>query len=397
MLPIICSPEPIMNDRIIDFRIPQSLVMGAGASRNLPDVIRKSGAKKVLLVTDQGIVKAGLVPVIREPLEAAGIDVAVFDGVKPDPRIEIVAACVSAFQAAGAEAIIGLGGGSSIDIAKVASIVAAHGGRVDDYIGIGRVPGPGVANFALPTTAGTGSEVTPIAILSDTNAHLKKGIVSEYLYPAAAIVDPELMVSAPPSVTAYTGMDTLTHAIEAYTNRFAVPFVDGFALEAIRQTGLHLRRAVSCGVDIEARAGMARAATLGGMCLGSVNTAAIHAMAYPLGGTYNVPHGLANTVLLPAVMEFNMPANLDKFAAIAEALGEETRGLSRREAALLAIKAVKELSVDVGIPQGMRHLGIPRDAIPVMAEGAMEVTRLMKNNPRAITVNDVRRIYENAY
>ncbi|MDR2788908.1 MAG: iron-containing alcohol dehydrogenase, partial [Candidatus Accumulibacter sp.] len=225
----------------------------------------------------------------------------------------------------------------------------------------------------------------------------KKGIVSEYLYPAAAIVDPELMVSAPPAVTAYTGMDALTHAIEAYTNRFAVAFVDALALEAIRQTGRHLRRAVACGIDLDARSGMARAATLGGMCLGSVNTAAVHALAYPLGGTFNVPHGLANTVLLPAVMEFNLPANLDKYAAIAEALGEETRGLSRREAALLAIKAVKELSADVGIPQGMRYLGIPQDAIPKMAEGAMEVTRLMNNNPRTITVKDVRQIYENAY
>jgi alcohol dehydrogenase class IV len=268
---------------------------------------------------------------------------------------------------------------------------------VDDYIGIDKIPGPGLPNFALPTTAGTGSEVTPIAVLSDTSAHLKKGIVSGHLYPKAAIADPELMVSAPPSVTAYTGMDTLTHAIEAYTNRFAVPFVDALALEAIRQTGLHLRRAVSCGIDLDARAGMARAATLGGMCLGSVNTAAVHAMAYPLGGTFNVPHGLANTVLLPAVMEFNMPSSIDKFAMIAEALGEETRGLSRRDAALLAIKAVKDLSVDIGIPQGMRQLGIPQDAIPRMAEGAIEVTRLMKNNPRTITVKDVRQIYENAY
>ncbi|MDR0440049.1 MAG: iron-containing alcohol dehydrogenase [Candidatus Accumulibacter sp.] len=386
-----------MNDRIIDFRMPRSLVMGVGAAGRLPDILQKSGIKKVLIVTDQGIVKAGLLPSISASIEAAGIGVAVFDGVEPDPRIEIVAACVAAFQASGAEAVVGLGGGSSIDIAKLVSIVAANGGQVVDYIGIGKVPGPGAPNFALPTTAGTGSEVTPIAILSDTSAHLKKGIVSEYLYPTAAIVDPALMVSAPPSVTAYTGMDTLTHAIEAYTNRFAVPFVDALALEAICQTGRHLRRAVSCGIDLEARSGMARAATLGGMCLGSVNTAAVHALAYPLGGTFNVPHGLANTVLLPAVMEFNMPANLGKYAAIAEALGEETCGLSRREAALLAIRAVKELSVDVGIPQGMRHLGIPEDAIPKMAEAAMEVTRLMNNNPRAITVKDVQRIYENAY
>ncbi|MDR1936599.1 MAG: iron-containing alcohol dehydrogenase [Candidatus Accumulibacter sp.] len=386
-----------MSHRVIDFRIPQSLVMGVGASRRLPDILQKSGVKKVLVVTDQGIVKAGLAPVVSGLVEAAGIGVVVFDGVEPDPRIEIVAECAAAFQGAGAGAIVGLGGGSSIDIAKVAAVVAAHGGQAGDYIGIDRIPGPGFPHFALPTTAGTGSEVTPIAVLSDTSAHLKKGIVSDYLYPSAAIVDPELMVSVPPSVTAYTGMDTLTHAIEAYTNRFALPFIDALALEAIRQTGRHLRRAVTCGIDLEARAGMAHAATLGGMCLGSVNTAAVHAMAYPLGGTYNVPHGLANTVLLPAVMEFNMPANIDKFAAIAAALGEETRGLSKREAALLAIRAVKDLSLDIGIPQGMRFLGIPQDAIPRMAEGAIEVTRLMNNNPRTITVKDVRQIYENAY
>ena len=386
-----------MSNRIIDFRMPRSLVLGAGASGQLPDILQKSGVKNILIVTDQGIVKAGLVPTISAPIEAAGIDIAVFDGVEPDPRIEIVAACVSAFKESGAEAVVGLGGGSSIDIAKLVAIMVAHSGQVEDYIGIGKVPGPGAPCFALPTTAGTGSEVTPIAILSDTSAHLKKGIVSEYLYPSAAIVDPALMVSAPPSVTGYTGMDALTHAIEAYTNRFAVPFVDGLALEAIRQTGRYLRRAVTCGIDLDARSGMARAATLGGMCLGSVNTAAVHALAYPLGGTFNVPHGLANTVLLPAVMEFNLPANLDKYALIAEALGEETRGLSKREAAQLAIKAVKDLSLDIGIPQGMRHLGIPQDAIPKMAEAAMEVTRLMNNNPRTITVKDVQRIYENAY
>jgi alcohol dehydrogenase class IV len=249
----------------------------------------------------------------------------------------------------------------------------------------------------VPTTAGTGSEVSPIAVLSDTAAHLKKGVVSDYLYADVALVDPALATGLPPTVTAFTGVDTLCHAIESYTNKFAQPFVDALALEAIRLVATHLRRAVSCGDDLEARYGMALASLYGGLCLGSVNTTAVHALAYPLGGSYDVPHGVANSLLLPYVMAFNLISDLTKFRNIAAALGRQTDGLSLRAAAGQSVEAVRELCGEVGIVSRMRDLGIPQEAVEPMAEAALQVTRLLNNNPRSVRLEDARAISQAAW
>jgi alcohol dehydrogenase len=383
--------------RIANVKMPGSLIMGVGALSELPKSVAALGGQKVLLVADPGIVKAGVVSQVLAVLEANQYSASVYDGVEPDPRMEIVEDCAAKALQADAQVLIGVGGGSSLDIAKVAAIVAKHPGPVSRLFGIGNTPGRGLPTIMLPTTAGTGSEVTPIAVLSDEGEKLKKGIVSDDLYADVAIVDPALMLGVPPLVTAYTGMDTLTHAIETYTSRVSLPFVDTLAVEAIRLVGRHLRRAVANGSDLEARTGMALASTYGGMCLGPVNTAAVHALAYPLGGTYHIPHGLANALLLPHVMEFNFPSDMCKFANVAEALGERIEGLSQREAALTSVRAVKELSADIMLPQQMRSCGIPQDAIPEMADAAMKVTRLLNNNPRVVRVEDVRSIYEKAY
>jgi alcohol dehydrogenase len=380
---------------LLRFKMPGEVIMAPGSRKLLPEILQRLSKGKVLIVTDRGLLDCGVCQQVVDVLDEAELQYDVFDGVEPDPRIEIVQACAKAAE--GFAVVLGLGGGSSMDIAKLAAIVAKHGGDIRDSIGVDQTPGRGMPTIMMPTTAGTGSEVTPIAVLSDKQANLKKGIVSDDLYADVALVDPELMVGLPPFVTAFTGMDTLTHAVEAYTNRHSIPFVDGFALEAIRLIGRSLRRCVCVGEDINAREDMALASLYGGMCLGSVNTAAVHALAYPLGGMFDVAHGVANSLLLPHVMEFNLVSDLDKFTDIAKMLGEEVDGLSLRDSAEMAVEAVKQLSEDVGIVTRMRDLDIPKDAIDEMADGAMKVTRLLGNNPRVVKKQDAREIYQNAY
>ncbi len=373
------------------------LIMGIGAVKELPEIVRSLDKNKPLIVTDRGIVKAGICERIQKILKNENIGSDVFDGVESDPSVETAYRCLDVAAECKCDLLIGIGGGSSLDIAKVTSILLTNGGDVLQYTGIDKVPLPGIETVLIPTTAGTGSEVTPIAVLSDRKEHLKKGIVSDRLYSKVALIDPELMTGLPPKVTAYTGMDALTHAIEAYTNKYSQPFVDTFAIEAIQLIGQNLTKAVKTGSDMEARYNMALASLYGGLCLGSVNTAAVHALAYPLGGTFDVPHGVANALLLPYVMEFNLPSNLKKYADIASALGENIEGLSATDTAGRSVKAVVRLSKDIGIVSKLRDLNIPEDAIDDMAAGAMKVTRLLNNNSRPVSLEDARQIYRNAF
>jgi alcohol dehydrogenase class IV len=370
--------------------------MGNGAIAELPVVISGLG-KRPLIVTDRGIVEAGIVRRITNLLRSAGINYTVCDKVEPDPAMEIVHVCLETARDSDCDMLIGLGGGSSLDITKVVAVLLTNAGYLEDFIGVNKIPTAGVNTVMIPTTAGTGSEVTPIAVLSDKKQRLKKGIVSDHLYPNTALVDPELMINLPPYITAYTGIDALTHSIEAYTNKYAQPFIDTLALEAIKLIGKYLKQAVSCGDNLQARYNMALASLYGGMCLGSVNTAAVHALAYPLGGIFEVPHGVANSLLLPYVMKFNLTSNPKKFAGIAAALGNKTKGLSHREAADLSVCAVAELCSEIGIVSRLRDLKIPVEMIEQMASEAMKVTRLLNNNPREVTLNDVRMIYHEAY
>jgi alcohol dehydrogenase class IV len=383
--------------RLLHFQMPGRVVFGVGAVAELVEQVRRLGGSNVFLVTDPGLVKCGVAARVSGLLEGQGIPTVTYAEVEPDPRVETAEACGQAARESGANVVVGLGGGSALDVAKLAALLARSPARLLDYAGIGKVPAPGLPVIAIPTTAGTGSEVTPIAVLSDHAAHLKKGIVSEHLVPSVALVDPALAVSLPPRVTAYTGMDALTHCIEAYTNKFAVPLVDALALEGIRRIGGALGRAVNRGDDLGAREDMALGSLYGGLCLGPVNTAAVHAMAYPLGGTFNVPHGLANTMLLPHVMAFNLPACAERYAVVAQCLGEDVRGLGTTEAAARAIAAVRRLAQETGMNVRLRDMGIPKAAIPEMAAGAVQVTRLMVNNPRLVQEADARQIYLAAF
>jgi alcohol dehydrogenase class IV len=283
-----------------------------------------------------------------------------------------------------------------MDIASITSVMLTNPGTVYDYFGVNLVKNPGIPTILIPTTAGTGAEATPNAILTDTKEKLKKAIVSPYILPRIAIVDPLLTLSMPPSVTSSSGIDALTHAIESYTSNNATILTDLLAKEAIILIGRSLRTAVANSNNLEARYDMSIGSLYAGISLGNAGVTAVHALAYPLGGQFNIPHGIANGLLLPYVMEFNVLGNIPKFAQIAHFLGEKLDHLSLLDQAYQAPKAVKAIYRDLKIPQSLTELKVPKEAIPGMAKAAINVTRLMGNNPRTMTVQDVERIYEKA-
>jgi alcohol dehydrogenase class IV len=294
------------------------------------------------------------------------------------------------------DVVIGLGGGSPLDTAKLIAAFIENAQAIRDVFGIGLLGGRKTHLICIPTTSGTGSEVSPNAILLDENERLKKGVVSPYLMPDATYVDPLLTVTMPPAVTAGTGLDALAHCIEAYTNKFAHPYVDTLALQGIRLAGASLARAVADGTDLEAREAMSLASVYGGVCLGPVNTAGVHALAYPLGGEFHVPHGLSNAVLLPHVMLFNAMASPSRHADVAVALGAEPAG-DPLETACRGVEKLRTLMRQCGVPMTLAQMGVPETAIPNMVISAMKVTRLLKNNPRDLTADDAEQLYRQAY
>jgi alcohol dehydrogenase class IV len=375
------------------FQTTPRIIMGSGSVAGIPAEARRYGAGKVMLVTDKGLVEAGIVEPVEKALAAVGMTVERFDSVDPDPRYEIAAEAAKVTRDFGADVVLALGGGSPIDIAKVAAALVVNDDPVQSYFGIDMLPKPGLPTIVVPTTAGTGSEVTPIAILSDESEKLKKGIVSPHLFPKSAILDPDLTLELPSHVTAATGMDALIHAIEAYTSKNAYSMSDMCAEQAILLISDNLRTAFANGKNIEARAKMMEGSLLAGMAFANAGVTAVHAFAYPIGAEFHVPHGIANSIMLASVMEFNMLGNLAKFARMAELLGENTEGLSQRDAALVAVEAMACLAADVKIPQSLGEFGIKDEHIPGLAQGVMKVTRLLDNNPRELTVSDAEEIY----
>ena len=385
-----------MDNKIMNFRMPGQIWAGNGALEKLKDEAAAVGAKRALLVTDKGVVSSGLDDKIRSELKKAGMEVDTFDRVISDPDIACAEACTEMAQKGDYGLIVGLGGGSPMDIAAVAAVMCTNSGRVADYLGINLVKNPGIPTILIPTTAGTGAEVTPNAILTDTEEKLKKAVVSPYILPKSVILDPLLTVTMPDTVTSSTGIDALTHSIECYTSNKANIMSDLFARDSIIRCGRSLRTAVADGNNLEARYDMAVGSLYGGIAITNAGVTAVHALAYPLGGQFGVPHGVANGLLLPFVMEFNTMGNIPKFAEIAGFMGEKVERLPLLEQARRAAKAVRALYQDLKIPQSLTELGVPNDAIQDMAQAAMQVTRLMDNNPRRMTVDDVVSIYEKA-
>jgi alcohol dehydrogenase class IV len=348
----------------ITLNLPATIEFGAGKIETLLDHLAQSD--RVFVLVDPPILPA-VQPLLNE-LSGTGMAVEISTEIVPEPPIETLENLLAPVREFGP----------------------------DTVIGIGNVRGRRVKLITASTTSGTGSEVTPIAVLTDKAEKLKKGVVSPHIVPDVAIVDPALTVGMPPAITASTGMDAMTHCIEAFTNRHAHPMIDDLALSGIRLIAANLETAVRDGENLEARTAMALGSMYGGMCLGPVNTAAVHALAYPLGGTFGVAHGVSNSVLLPFVMAFNLPECIAKYAKVGRAMGLAPIG-DENSMAQAAIEGVRDLSGRCGIPGGLRELNIPETAVPDMSDSAMAVTRLLANNPREVTRPDAEKIFRAAF
>ena len=370
---------------------PARIVFGNGCAPQCAEFLAQRGVKRVLLVTGTPVLP--LLDGVLAALQAAGIETLPPVLVDAEPTREKFETILQLARVRQIDGVLGIGGGSAIDAAKLVAALTRSRQTIPEVFGINLLSGRELPLVCLPTTAGTGAEVSPNAILLDETDDLKKGVVSPYLVADAAYVDPLLTLTVPPAVTAATGLDALTHCIEAYANKFAHPIVDVYALQGIKLIAANLLRAVRDGGDIEARGALALGSLYGGLCLGPVNTAAVHALAYPLGGRFHISHGVSNAVLLPHVLRFNVPAATERYAEVAGALGI-TRNGSSLSTAEHGVQFLSQLSRDCGVPQTLAELDIPRDAIPWLAKSAMSVTRLLKNNLRPLTEADALAIYE---
>ncbi|MEI6800234.1 MAG: iron-containing alcohol dehydrogenase [Pseudomonadota bacterium] len=375
------------------FQTTPRIRFGIGALEGLSGELKRFAPATVLIVSDPGVIAAGIAGRVQDLAASTGALTHIFGAVEPDPRIETAEACARLAAEVDADLIIGVGGGSAMDIAKVASILARTEQPIATMFGVDLVKSPGLPLILIPTTAGTGSEVTHIAILSDETEHLKKGIVSPFLFPVVAINDPALSVGAPQSVTAASGMDALLHAVEAFTSKNASIVTDTLAKQAIRLISQNLRSAYADGSNIAARAAMLEGSMLAGIAFANAGVTAVHAFAYPIGAEFHIPHGVANSIMMGPVLTFNLVGNLQKFAEIAGVLGAQTSGLSQRDQALLAVQTMKLLAEDIRIPKHLADFGIREEHLPGLADGVLKVTRLLANNPRFLSRDDAIQIY----
>lgn len=373
---------------------PQKIVFGTGCIDKFKDDYLAMGLKRLFIVT-----LPFMRPAIKETtdaLQAAGVDIDYYESISAEPSVADFKKVLQAAKDFGADSFLGVGGGSVLDVTKLVATLLDSNQKIENLFGTNLVASRGKWFACMPTTSGTGSEVSPNSILLDETDQLKKGVVSPHLLADAAYIDPKLTWSVPAKVTAETGMDALIHCIEAFTNKFAHPMVDMYALFGIRQIAANIAAAVADGSNKEAREAMSLGSMYGGLCLGPVNTAAVHALSYPIGGEFHISHGLSNAILLPSVMRFNYVANPAKYAQVAIACGVEP-GADDEETALRGVEFIENLSRKIGIPSTLTELGIPKSAVDRMVKAAMNVQRLLKNNPRPVTEEDARAIYASLY
>lgn len=381
------------------FQTVPVLHFGEGCLAELPSQIAALRASRPMIVTDKGIVNAGLIAPVEQTLRAAGLEVAIFDEVVADPPEAIVLQAIEAAKSAGVDIVIGLGGGSSLDTAKVVAALAVDGAQpLADIYGIGLLDRKGLPTILIPTTSGTGSEVTAISILT-TGETTKAGIISPHLVADVALLDPALTLGLPANVTAATGIDAMVHAVESYTSRNGKnPVSDMLAIEALKLLTAHIETACSDGSNMVAREAMLRGSMLAGQAFANSPVGAIHALAYPLGGIYHIPHGLSNALVMPYVMQYNLEAAAPLYAELADALNIPRGSENSSEArAQQLIDFLEALAVSVKAPRKLRDIGIARDATTELAEAAMLQTRLLDNNPREVTLADAQRIYDAAW
>ncbi len=375
---------------------PTSIRFGCGAVADLGAIVKQLGGSKVFLVADPGLPADNLLNRVTKPLDDNGIPYTLYTNVDPEPGLLLADQGADLARQAGADCVVGVGGGSAMDVAKAVSILLTNGGRAEDYLGLGKIKKAGVPKIMIPTTAGTGAEVTFTAVFINEKTKSKGGMNGDPLYPDAAILDPELTASLPPQVTASTGVDAFTHAIEAFVSTQAHPISDMYATEAMRLISANLAKAYAHGGNMAARTNMLLGSLLAGKALATAGVGLVHAMAYPLGGMHGIPHGLANAVLLPYVLQYNLIGAPEKYAEVATIMGCDIKGMNHKEAARCMVEAVFELNMEIGIPATLAELDIPADQIPEMARIALTVTRPVENNPRKPTLDDVISVYQMA-
>lgn len=377
------------------FYIPSVSLFGPGCSKEVGIRAQGIGAKKALIVTDAGLFKFGVADTIAEHLNNAGVESVIFPGAEPNPTDINVHDGLKVYQDNACDLIVSLGGGSSHDCATGIGLVAAGGGHIRDYEGLDKSTVPMTPLIAINTTAGTAAEITRFCIITNTDTQVKMAIVDWRCTALVAINDPKLMIGKPEALTAATGMDALTHAIEAYVSTAATPITDACAEKAISMISQWLRPVVANGENIEARDAMSYAQYLAGMAFNNASLGYVHAMAHQLGGFYNLPHGVCNAVLLPHVCEFNLIACLDRYAKIAELMGVKIAGLTELEAARAAVQAIRSLSASIGIPTGLTELGVKASDLDIMADNAQK-DACMLTNPRKATHAQVVDIFKAA-
>jgi alcohol dehydrogenase len=383
------------------FYNPTRIVWGEGCAAQIGPHAVKLGATKVMVVSDPGVVRAGITKPVIDSITGAGLEAEIYDAVEPDPRIQIVEAALEMFTSKGCDLIVAVGGGSAMDTAKAAAILATNPGQLRSYEGWEKFQNAPIPLFAVPTTVGTASEVTPFIVITDAAAKFKFTIGSPQAAPGIAFLDPLVVLGLPGNVTAATGMDALTHAIESYTSLLSMPLSEGLALHAIRLIAANLRTAVANSHNVSAMNAMLVGANVAGLAFSNTRLGNVHAMAHPLGAFWKIPHGVANALMLPHVMEFNALATPLKMIEIAQAMGEPMAGIglggvTEYDAALRAPAAVRRLMADVGIPQRLRDLGVDKNSIPDMAQDAMKSANIAIN-PRKTTINEIIGLYERAY
>jgi alcohol dehydrogenase class IV len=373
---------------------PRRILFGNGSFEQTPTEVAQSGGSRVYIVTTSFLLTQA--ETLAENLRTHGQETRIYSDIETEPDIALFTRVLESGRTFDFDTVVGLGGGSVLDVAKLVAAFRKGNQTIAETFGIGLLKSRAASLICIPTTSGTGSEVSPNAILLDEADQLKKGVVSPFLVPDAAIIDPLLTVSLPPPITAATGLDAMVHCMEAYANLHAHPTVDLYALEGMRRIAPNLVRAVRDGSDLEARGALSLGSLYGGLCLGPVNTAAVHALSYPLGGEFHVPHGVSNTLLLPHVFRFNLDAAPDRYAAIARTIGVSDHG-SAIETGRAGIDRLVELSVACGLPQQLREVGVKEADLKHLATESMKVTRLLKNNPKELTTEDAEAIFRAAW
>lgn len=380
------------------FNTTKSVICEPGAIKRLGEIVKEQMGKKVLLVTDPGLIKAGLLDRATESLNEAGVEYTLFDGVVADPPVSVVEAALADAREAAVDGVIGFGGGSSMDVAKLIALLIGGGEKLDDVYGVGQAKGTRLPLIQIPTTAGTGSEVTPISIITVGETE-KKGVVAPQLLPDIALLDAELTLGLPAHVTAATGIDAMVHAIESYTSASANnnPVSKALAREALRLLGANIKSAVKDGTDVKARSDMLLGAMLAGQAFANSPVAAVHALAYPIGGIFHVPHGLSNALVLPHVMRFNTETCGEAYAVLATDVFPDLADTPSDQRVNQFIDRLEALSADLGLEQTLREVGIGEEDLATLASDAMKQTRLLVNNPREVSETDALAIYKAAF